>query len=270
MSQIESYKDKAFLVVDPDARIRKADDLMQFEKFTDADPLPSGEQIGNFKRIPKNTEVKVDEVQVVRTGASGLMIFAHAVSSDGSKEFGWTSTRNFRAKFVNETLGAVEPRPGADKFGPNAAWQSGEFLRQITLVDIVDARLEIERIALTTFEPYLNLVKSAAQDGVEVAINSGFRSFPEQKALFEGFQQGLPGFNSAAPPGTSKHQNGIAFDIRVGGGDGDPIYEWLKRNAPSRGFVRTVSGEPWHWEFDPAKAAVAVAANTFKTNNVTV
>jgi len=34
--------------------------------------------------------------------------------------------------------------------------------------------------------------------------------------------------------------------------------------------VRTVSKEPWHWEYDPGKAQAAVAANTFKTPNVTV
>jgi LAS superfamily LD-carboxypeptidase LdcB len=78
----------------------------------------------------------------------------------------------------------------------------------------------------------------------------------------------LDGFNTAAPPGSSNHQNGIAFDIAVGGGSGDPIYDWLKKNAPARGFIRTVNKEPWHWEFDKAKAAIAVAAKTFKTKNV--
>ena len=33
--------------------------------------------------------------------------------------------------------------------------------------------------------------------------------------------------------------------------------------------VRTVSGEPWHWEFDEDRAASALAAGTFKTPNVT-
>ena len=103
-----------------------------------------------------------------------------------------------------------------------------------------------------------------------LAIHSGFRSFPEQALLFDGFKKGIPGFNLAAEPGKSKHQNGIAFDIDVPGGLGNPTYDWLTQNAPARGFVRTVNGEPWHWEFDRNKAAIAVAAHTFKTSNVSV
>ena len=112
-------------------------------------------------------------------------------------------------------------------------------------------------------------MQAAAKDDVQVVLNSGFRSHPEQKLLHDGFVKGLPGFAKAAPPGTSKHQNGIAFDIRVAGGDGDPTYEWLKKNGPAHGFVRTVNGEPWHWEFDLAKAKKAIAAKTFKTPGVT-
>jgi LAS superfamily LD-carboxypeptidase LdcB len=117
-------------------------------------------------------------------------------------------------------------------------------------------------------DPYFDLVEAAAKEGIKIAINSGFRSYPEQKVLYEGFIKKLPHFNRAAKPGFSKHQNGIAFDIDVAGGSGNPVYDWLKKNAPSRGFVRTVSGEPWHWENDKKKAAAAVAAHTFKTGNV--
>ena len=233
-------------------------------------PLPPGAQVGDFRRIAKGTEVKVDQVKRQPTGGKGGVIFAHALTADGATEIGWTSTRNFRGKFVNETLGAVEPAPGADKFSPNAAWQADEFLGQITLVDIVDVTLDVERIALKTLEPYMTMVRDAAQQGVIVAINSGFRSFPEQKALFDGFQAGLPGFNPANRPGNSNHQNGVAFDISVGAGEGNPTYEWLKKNGPARGFLRTVNKEPWHWEFDPQKAQAAVAHHTFKTGNVAV
>jgi hypothetical protein len=270
MSRTESYTDKTFIVSDADARLRKPNNLMAFERDTAADPLPRGEQAANFKRITKGTKVKVDRVKVVPTGSSGAIVFGHCLSTDGTTELGWTSTRNFDGKFINETLGEIPPAPNASKFGPNAAWKKGVFGGQLTLVSIVDARLEIERIALDTLDAYLDLAAAAAKDNVLVAINSGFRSFPEQKLLFEGFQKGLPGFNKAAKPGTSNHENGIAFDIAVGGGAGNPIYDWLTKNAPARGFIRTVNREPWHWEFDPARAAAVVKKHTFKTSNVTV
>ena len=133
----------------------------------------------------------------------------------------------------------------------------------------MDLRLEIERLALNTIEPYAALAAAAASDGIQVTLNSGFRSYPEQKYLHDGFARRLRGFNTAAPPGFSKHQNGIAFDFSVPGGDGNPTYEWLKQNAPAFGFVRTVSQEPWHWEWDEQKARAAIVAGTFKTENVT-
>ncbi|MBZ6076347.1 M15 family metallopeptidase [Microvirga puerhi] len=268
MSLTESYRDKTFTIMDPDARIRTPADLMSFERYTKDAELPPRAVLGDFKRIPRNTQIKVDQIKIVPTGSTESIVFAHALTADGTARYGWTSTRNFLGKFVNETLGSVPPPAGEDRKGPNAAWIAGKFSRQLTLVKIVDVKLEIERIAEDTLAPYLAMVEAGTAAGVEVAINSGFRSYPEQQRLYDGFIKGVPGFNMAAKPGRSQHQNGIAFDIAVAGGKGNPTYDWLTTNAPALGFIRTVNGEPWHWEYDLTKAAVAVAANTFKTSNV--
>ena len=55
----------------------------------------------------------------------------------------------------------------------------------------------------------------------------------------------------------------------VKGKDGNEVYDWLKKNAPGLGFVRTVNREPWHWEYDPPRAAKAVQNQTFKIPTVT-
>ena len=260
MSNADSYKDKTFVVVDPDARLRRDDNLMAFA------PAQGGE----FRIIPKGSEVKIIETRIVEAGSRRSIIFGRAASADGSQVLGWTSTRNLDRKFINETIGIVQPSPGAGRFGPNAAWSDGEYLGQLELVAIVDSRLDVERLAMKTIDPYMQLAAAAARDGIGIALNSGFRSYPEQKHLHDGFVRGLPGFNTAAKPGFSKHQNGIAFDIAVAGGDGNPTYEWLKEHATAFGFVRTVSGEPWHWEWDDPKAEAAIAHGTFKAPNVTV
>jgi len=269
-SLAESYKNKIFAVMDADTRIRTPGDLLSFERHMAGTPLPPGATVGDFKRIPKSTQIKVDQIEIVPTGSSGVIVFAHTLAMDGITAYGWTSTRNFVGKFVNETLGTVPPSPAADKKGPNAAWVKGKFSRQLTLVKIVDIKLEIEHIAEDTLAPYLDLAAAGGVAGVEVAINSGFRSYPEQQRLYDGYRKGVPGFNLAAKPGSSQHQNGIAFDIAVPGGAGNPTYDWLTEHAPRHGFVRTVNKEPWHWEYDKAKAAVAVAAHTFKESNVIV
>jgi len=56
-----------------------------------------------------------------------------------------------------------------------------------------------------------------------------------------------------AIPGTSRHENGLAFDLRC---DGQSIksrdskcFTWLKTNAGKYGFYNLAS-EPWHWSVD--------------------
>ncbi|WP_431286083.1 M15 family metallopeptidase [Roseateles chitinivorans] len=258
MSLEESFRDRTFVVDDPDARIRSDDDLMAFVA------IPGS----GFKKIAKGTSVRILEVRLEEAGSKKRIVFGRAAATDGGDVLGWTSTRNLAGSFMNETIGLVPPEPGATRFGPNAAWDNGQFLEQLDLVAIVDSNLEIERLAMKTIAPFAALVAAAKDDGVRITLNSGFRSYPEQKLLHDDFVRGLPGFNTAAKPGFSKHQNGIAFDLSVAGGDGNPTYEWLKRHATSFGFVRTVSREPWHWEFDEAKAQAAQVGGGFKTPNV--
>ena len=263
MTRDLSYRDRAFTVADPDARVRDPANLMAYLRAPPGDASAAGIRI-----IPQNTVVSVDEVKIIDRGASAPLIFAHATSAEG-QELGWTSSRNFAGRFVNETLGA-KPPPNNDKKGPHAAWSEGRFKKQLTLVPIVDAKCELSYISQETLVPYLDMVAAAAAEGVQVAINSAFRSYREQEALYEGYVRRLPGYNTAAKPGASQHQNGLAFDMQVAGGAGDPCYDWLTRNAPQRGFVRTVNKEPWHWEYDPPRAQAALAKGTFKIDRVEI
>jgi hypothetical protein len=156
-------------------------------------------------------------------------------------EIGWTASANLTDGWM-------------DKFGPNSAWDDGVFKGLKDLVTIIGDKDQAEQVTADSLDGYLALANAAAAAGVLVCIESGFRSYPEQQFLFTGFKQHRPGFNRAAPPGKSNHQHGQAFDLNTGGFDGDPIYNWLRRNAPALGFIRTVSGEHWHWEFRPNEA----------------
>ena len=265
MSKIESFRDKPFVVTDSEARIRN-DDIITFATFKPGEPLPAGAKVGGIKLIAKGARVVVSEVKLAPTSAKTKALVAKVAPAAGGPVLGWTLAENFAGKLVNETLGMI-PK-GTDQKGPTAAWEGGRFLRQADLVRIVDVTLDVERLTLDMLDPYFAMVTKAASAGVTVAIRSGFRSFPEQQMLFDGFQHGLPGFNQAAAPGTSPHQNGVALDIAVGGATGDPVYDWLTENATGFGFIRTVSDEPWHWELRPAAANAAMIAGRFKTSNV--
>lgn len=129
-----SYLRNTFVVSDPDARLRRADNLMAFEK--------SG---GEIKKISEGLVIRVDSVQRVRTGAKKVALFAHAIQENG-EPIGWTSTKNLDGWFVNETLEVLKPAVGSGKFGPNAAWSDGAYVGQIELLEIVDSNMEIERL----------------------------------------------------------------------------------------------------------------------------
>lgn len=92
------------------------------------------------------------------------------------------------------------------------------------------------------------------QFGRGLTINSGGRTYAEQARLYDGYRRGLPGFNLAAPPGTSQHESGRALDF--GGAimnAGSREHQWLQQNAGRFGFKWTGKNfkqfEPWHWEW---------------------
>ncbi len=88
------------------------------------------------------------------------------------------------------------------------------------------------------------------QFGVNMTINSSYRTYAQQEALYD------PSSDTAAPPGCSNHGTGLAIDI--GGGVqtfGSAQYDWLKASAEAYGWVHPPfaepSGrnpEPWHWQ----------------------
>jgi LAS superfamily LD-carboxypeptidase LdcB len=65
-----------------------------------------------------------------------------------------------------------------------------------------------------------------------------------------------------APPGSSGHQKGSAYDMSVVMGWGDAKtrsaphritaqWRWMSLNAWKYGLVRTIKNERWHWQFSP-------------------
>ena len=180
------------------------------------------------------------------------------------EEIGWTAASNLREGcsahfFADEWI---------DKKGPNACWRQGKYIGAKVLVNIVGFGAEMEQITLDSLDAYLKLAEAAAADNIQLSINSAFRTFARQAALRDLFEKKKG--NKAAKAGSSNHQHGQAFDLNtkhnvINGSD--PVYEWLKRNGPRLGFVRTVSNETWHWEYRPDEAAT-FAAGQFMVDGV--
>ncbi|MFY0527353.1 peptidoglycan-binding protein [Archangium gephyra] len=116
--------------------------------------------------------------------------------------------------------------------------------RNITVSPIAGGK-EMRSDAAAAFNRMHAAAKAA---GINLHVNSAFRSMEEQRVLYQKYLNGTG--NLAAKPGYSNHQGGIALDINVGG-TGTSTYKWLANNASRFGFARTVPSEPWHWEYRP-------------------
>jgi hypothetical protein len=81
---------------------------------------------------------------------------------------------------------------------------------------------------------------AAAASGVQLLVNSGFRSDAEQARLFAAH----PDPRWVAPPGKSLHRLGTELDLGP-----KTAYGWLASNAERFGFVQRYSWEPWHYGY---------------------
>ncbi len=197
--------------------------------------------------IPQGTEVQLIAESAGRS-------YLHVHDSNGA-ELGWTAASNVSPGACPTYSDPVWHDPK----GPYASWEGGKYLGPRVLVHIVGVGSQVEAVTLDALVSWVKLANAAMDAGHALAIQSGFRSWPEQNALYVGYKTNPAQYNLAAKPGYSNHQNGIALDINTGG-FATPIYKWLSANATEYGYIRTVSGEHWHWEYRPNEAPALRAA----------
>ncbi len=98
-----------------------------------------------------------------------------------------------------------------------------------------------------TANAYIAMQEAASRAGVNIRIVSGFRTNAEQERLYGCYVNcNCNSCNLAARPGYSNHQSGHALDLNTSEGR---VLSWLNANGARYGFRRTVSSEPWHWEW---------------------
>ena len=135
-------------------------------------------------------------------------------------------------------------------------------------------------------EAFLSMQAAAAKDGVDVRMQSGYRSVSYQKKLYDdktryyrnkGLSEAAAREKAATivnPPGCSEHNCGLAADLNspehttLDTGFADTAaFRWLCENAERYGFIlrypkeaESVTGityEPWHWRYvGPENAAL--------------
>lgn len=115
--------------------------------------------------------------------------------------------------------------------------------QKIGEVDVV--RIGNKRVTIKTAHAFLLLQKKADAEGIDVSINSGFRTMSEQQYFYDCYKsKKCNSGNLAARPGYSNHQNGRALDL---GGERAALNRLIEREGLD--WRRTVSKEPWHYEY---------------------
>ncbi|MBC8073798.1 MAG: D-alanyl-D-alanine carboxypeptidase family protein, partial [Deltaproteobacteria bacterium] len=116
-------------------------------------------------------------------------------------------------------------------------------------VDILVVTIDGEPVEKATANAYWVMHEAAAADGVDMHINSGFRTMEQQEYFYMCGPDGCcccNDCNLAAAPGYSNHQSGHALDINTAT---PGVYNWLVAHGAEYGFSATVPSEDWHWEW---------------------
>jgi Transglycosylase SLT domain/D-alanyl-D-alanine carboxypeptidase len=96
------------------------------------------------------------------------------------------------------------------------------------------------------------MAAAASRAGLDLVVNSAFRSDAEQAALYAAH----PDPRWVAPPGRSLHRCATELDLGP-----ESAYGWLAANASRYGFVQRYSWEPWHFGYDRPPAPCSAAAS---------
>ena len=139
-------------------------------------------------------------------------------------------------------------------------------------------------------EAFLSMQAAAARDGVDVRMQSGYRSVSYQKKLYDNKTQYYrnKGLSEAAarekaaaivnPPGCSEHNCGLAADLNSPehtgldeGFEKTAAFRWLCEHAGDYGFIlrypkdaedkTEIIYEPWHWRYVGVENAAKINAS---------
>ena len=108
----------------------------------------------------------------------------------------------------------------------------------------------VTKLDAALLEALRSAAKQAAGHGVEIYVNSGWRSKEYQTQLFT---QAVAKYGSeahaarwVARPGTSVHEAGGAVDVGP-----EDAAAWLSLHGAKYGLCQTYTNEPWHYELRP-------------------
>ncbi|NPV38838.1 MAG: M15 family metallopeptidase [Brevinematales bacterium] len=175
--------------------------------------------------------------------------------------------------------------------GKISAHQHPDFVRFVSGGRVFSLRRE-------AYAALAAMTEAAKKDGISLVVVSAFRSFDDQKRIWETkwkrFASSYPDpvkrckaiLRYSSAPGTSRHHWGTDVDlVSVDPAffktkEGQRILAWLETHAPSYGFERPYTPlsqrnggyeeEPWHWSYRPlATNYLSLYTNTITQEDIT-
>jgi len=169
-----------------------------------------------------------------------------------------------------------------------------EFKEHEDFIRVADSLSDKEiYLQKPTYEAFLEMAKSAEEDGVNLIIVSGARNFGYQKAIWDRKWQNSEEETDVAKakeillfssmPMTSRHHWGTDIDLNnlnnewFEEGEGKEIYDWLTTHANDFGFYQPYTDkslnnrtgyeeEKWHWSYMPLAGPYLDFYNEHVTN----
>lgn len=146
-----------------------------------------------------------------------------------------------------------------------------------TLVKVTRCSLGNFYLEEETATAYEYMCLNLIDEGLNISINSAYRSYEEQEKLYDDYLKlyGKSYVNKyVAVPGYSEHQTGLALDLESLDCDifkNSKEYRWIKNNAYKYGFIlryqegkENITGynaEEWHIRYVGRKAAEYIYKN---------
>ena len=161
------------------------------------------------------------------------------------------------AKLADVASGAANKLPGGGNKTAVGGSDSGGWLRN--LLGLGPAKVSgttgLDANLAKAISGALNDFKKVT--GNTATINSGVRTYDEQKKLYDdyiaGGKKGMP----VAPPGGSQHESGHAVDLNK------DVLDYMERNGILQkwGLARPVANDPVHVELAGARSGYSTAVN---------
>ena len=138
---------------------------------------------------------------------------------------------------------------------------------------------EDQMLTEDTFDAFLSMWNAAKKEGLNLIINSSYRSYEDQEEVYKYYKSTLGEEDAdkrAARAGFSEHQTGMAIDIQTYGSRASTFedfdeFKWLQDNAYKYGFIlrypkdkEYLTGyeyESWHYRYIGKEAAKYIHEN---------